>query len=294
MKVKTIIFLVVLFIGISGLMIVKSFADTGSDNGNKSLDLLPAADIVKNYIHDNDIYSTIYVVEYADRIDIQKHYSKKSKISYLPDKSIFHSLLMCDITKNTAGNLNKYPIIRSSVMNDNIKNTVYDISRSDAKNKELNVLVSNGIYFDISYSPFLDVKKIADNTYMVVYQKIEYVKYIHTDNSKIVSETYWLVDAGFPSGGSMSGMIPVYPISGKILTDNIIRFEWKDGKIEHWKVRLTKEDIEKNKEYGLKQGFKNTEDNVLLWWNGVGNNLNYNKKKAWDYDEDTSKEPTYK
>ena len=43
--------------------------------------------------------------------------------------------------------------------------------------------------------------------------------------------------------------------------------------------RAGKDDIEKNKEYGLKQGFKNTEDNTLLWWNGAGNNLNYNKKK---------------
>ena len=324
MKTEIIISVLILFLGIFGVVAMKFFADNNSflkvqmsdskstqnilynvtDNGSKSSNL-PTDDYttdnykIENYIRDyyitgNNLYSST-VFEYPDRIDIRKYYSKheytRDSSMPMPCRSKFYSLLIYDITKNTAENLNKYPIIRSSVMNDNIKHIVYDAVSLKGKKIELNVLFANGIYFDIGNN-VLDAKKIADNTYMVIYQNIEYVKYIHTDkNSKIVSETYRLPIHIVASERQPKEAIR-YPISGKILTDNIIRFEWTDGAIEHWKARLTKEDIEKNKEYGLKQGFKNTEDNTLLWWNGKGKHkLNCN---AWDYNEDTGKEPTYK
>ena len=322
MKTKIIIFILVLFLGISGVVVLKSFADNNpvdsvidndnklqtsgskpaqnisfnvTDNDTKSSNLSVVADIVKDYTYDNDIYSCM-VFEYPDRIDISKHFAYGTaniyRISYLPDRSKLHRLLVCDITENTAENLKNLPIMRSSVINDNIKYIVYDAVGLNGKKIELNVLFANGFYFEICESPFLDVKKIADNTYMVIYKELGQVNYIHTDNSKIVSEVYML-----PMRWVTTGTAPVYPKSGKILTDNIIRLEWKDGAIEHWKVRLTKDDIEKNKEYGLKQGFKNTEKNVFLWWNGVGRGcvfVNHTKDKAWDYNEDTSTEPTYK
>ena len=38
-------------------------------------------------------------------------------------------------------------------------------------------------------------------------------------------------------------------------------------------------------------------DHALIWWNGVGKGnpyVNHINNKSWDYDEDTSTEPTYK
>ncbi|MBR4749894.1 MAG: hypothetical protein IK083_10050 [Abditibacteriota bacterium] len=64
----------------------------------------------------------------------------------------------------------------------------------------------------------------------------------------------------------------------KILSDNVVCQSYSDGSVEHWKISLSDEDIEKNREkwreeYTRENGKFAKYDagnKHLLWWNGVG------------------------
>ncbi|MBR4748877.1 MAG: hypothetical protein IK083_04810 [Abditibacteriota bacterium] len=105
--------------------------------------------------------------------------------------------------------------------------------------------------------------------------------------------------------------VPV-PEKAALLTDNIIRLEYKNGAIEHWLVRLSDEDIRKNGEMykgdnpGIKRAWKRR---ALIWRNSIDSNPRKlldkdfitgegskgaeNSAKSWNYNDDASREPVY-
>ena len=130
-----------------------------------------------------------------------------------------------------------------------------------------------------------------------------FIDYVHLDYDIPIIESYQLP---FISVGSFGLNLPE---NIKILTDNIIRLEYKDGSIEHWKVRMSTEDYRENQKivkddidgrYFLRQ---------LIWWNGIGNGsrtdklifidnkakkiTNKDSVKSWNYNKNTSVEPVY-
>ena len=89
-------------------------------------------------------------------------------------------------------------------------------------------------------------------------------------------------------------MIMDKPADVRILTDNIIRLQYPNGLVEHWKVRLSEEDIEKNMDK-YEKTFKKRErwvggDKCLLWSNGKKGGFKI--QKMWCYNE-SDQEPTY-
>ena len=145
-------------------------------------------------------------------------------------------------------------------------------------------------------SKVFDFKKLEKDRYMVVYLagSVIFIDYVYLDKDIPITENYQLP---FISVGSSITLIPE---SISILTDNVIRINYKDGAIEHWKVRLSEEDIKKNMDLAKRaclseSSVTSARGNSLLWWNGVGKGspVDHEKAKSWDYNEDTSKEPAY-
>ncbi|MBQ9359199.1 MAG: hypothetical protein IJT95_06615 [Abditibacteriota bacterium] len=127
--------------------------------------------------------------------------------------------------------------------------------------------------------PFRDIAITADGRYMIVTDEL--VFYATADDKRIVSELY---------GGNRIYLLGIpRPADIRILTDNIIRVSYKSGLVEHWKVRLSEEDIEKNMEK-YKTDEKHLADKCLLWSNGKGKP--YKSQAMWCYDE-SDQEPVY-
>ena len=241
-----------------------------------------AIENIKDCIKDGDVHNFI-VIEYPDRIIITKNVSlhDNNDVSYFSKKSPFHSSIIYNITQNTEENLKKYPILDTKKISGDIECITYNIGKS-----KLNVVIADGYYISMSDSPVLDIKKISDNIYMILPQEPTSIEYAHVGKSKIMTEMYLMslrfrtINFNFPT-----------PTNGSILTDNIIRLEYDDGAIEHWKVRFTKEDIEKNI-----TTYKNHNYEVrkLIWWNniGFGSPIDHETVKSWDY-VDSPVEPVY-
>ncbi|MBP5274551.1 MAG: hypothetical protein ILO36_06415 [Abditibacteriota bacterium] len=135
---------------------------------------------------------------------------------------------------------------------------------------------------------FLGAEKRGEG-YIVIHNKG--VEYINPENGIMVSHYYcktFASDFDFddPSIGS-----PV--ISAEMLTDNIVRIEYRNGDVIHFRVRLTKEDCDKN----LKSKENGSADNDLrakgcIVWHSKNCDKALSSM-AWDLNKDTSAEPSY-
>ncbi|MBP5274893.1 MAG: hypothetical protein ILO36_08170, partial [Abditibacteriota bacterium] len=127
--------------------------------------------------------------------------------------------------------------------------------------------------------PFRDIAITADGRYMIVTDEL--VFYATADDKRILSELY---------GGNRIYFFNIArPADVRILTDNVVRVSYKSGLVEHWKVRLSEEDLEKNIEK-YKTEEKHLADKCLLWSNGKGKP--YKSQAMWCYYESDS-EPVY-
>ena len=262
--------------------------DTSNINDVSKDNNIEVPKYILDYTHDGDLYSFI-AVEYKDRVKITKNITKSftGKVRYHPEKMSLHSDFIYELTENTEENLKKYPIIESKTISGNIECIEYDIGKKGT----LKAVVADDYYIVLHGSPVLDVKKISDNTYMVLYQQVPVIEYVHVGLPKIVVEVHFLPTSLF---GSQNIPKPK-PKIGSILTDNIIRLEYDSGLIEYWKVRLTKEDIEKNIVLDIKADIHNYFLRKLVWWNnnmGIGGTIDHETHKSWDY-IDSSVEPIY-
>ncbi len=124
-----------------------------------------------------------------------------------------------------------------------------------------------------------DIAITKDGRYMIA--TAWSVFYVYPDGDRLLSEMY--------SGNRVYSMIMDKPADVRILTDNIIRLQYPNGLVEHWKVRLSEEDVEKNLEK-YKTDERHLADKCLLWSNGKKGGFKI--QKMWCYNE-SDQEPTY-
>ena len=98
------------------------------------------------------------------------------------------------------------------------------------------------------------------------------------------------------SSNVRSNVDPV-PTGAEMLTDDIIRLRYQDGRIEHWKLTLSPEDVAKNTAL-----YKGDDDvlkrqsgcRCLIWTTGAGEgNRTADISRAWNFNGDSSREPVY-
>ncbi len=136
---------------------------------------------------------------------------------------------------------------------------------------------------------FLDVKRYGKGYMVLSNGGVDYITY---EQGKRVSDYYV---KPFNGGRYPFEAMPEYrPVSGRILTANIVRIEYPSGCVAHWKIKLTKEDCDKNiasREIESPNRFKAGAS--VVWHNGAGNEVGKNYRlPAWDFSE-SPKEPEY-
>ncbi|MBP5274336.1 MAG: hypothetical protein ILO36_05310 [Abditibacteriota bacterium] len=211
----------------------------------------------------------------------------------------------------------KLPVVEKAVLHGRFKCILYDAARYAAKYYQhllLTVVKDNGkiIWYD-SGTELGDVAITPDGRYMISTAEGEF--YVTVTDDRIISESYTPFERGFMNNMAGQSRWPFIPVSCRILTDNIVRLEYQDGCVEHWKVRLSEEDMEKNaigwnefyERSGNKRRLKRAY-NHIIWSNEKGHgtgiaplfNRRDNKKDvpdketllAWDY-QGGGKEPVY-
>ncbi|MBQ9359277.1 MAG: hypothetical protein IJT95_07015 [Abditibacteriota bacterium] len=246
------------------------------------------------------LYSSI-IYSYNESIDdshmvmvYQDHFGgkKPSTYDYLGDS--FISLIDNDIENA----IKRLPVVQRAILHDRFECILYDAAEYGADyyfSNLLTVVKDNGkvIWYDRG-SELGDVAITSDGRYMIACVDCTY--YVTVTKDRIISELY----AG---ERRLDGQMKweYMPVSCRILTDNIVRLEYKDGCIEHWRVRLSDEDIRKNREKWEKvlidRGIKNTisaGSKHLVWCNGEGKGYVYKvNEESWDYSESKT-EPVYK
>ncbi len=195
---------------------------------------------------------------------------------------------------------------RSEIIKNGFVLTEYDIFE-DAKDCEhlqaaydpesyryLRALTHNGIIIWVSVGErLLDVKK-SGKRYVVL--TTGGVEYITIDRDHIISDIY---SKQFKSAFHRSHIndAPQYIIeSGQILTDNIVRIKYRNGAVAHYKVALTYSDYQKSfpKESGAENKYVIGCPSVI-WHNGMEfGPKSLDTMPAWDFNDNSSKEPTYK
>ncbi len=194
-----------------------------------------------------------------------------------------------EIDENIDTVIKNLPVIQKAVLHDRFECVLYDAARYGAKYYQsslLTVVKDNGkIVWYGRGSELGDVAITSDGRYMVACT--DRTDYVTVTKDRIIAENY----AGDRRFGSQ---MVLKPVSCKILSDNVVRLEYRNGCVEHWRVRLSDEDIEKNvqkwEEYYKKRGSKNilrlAGSKHLVWCNDSGKGKGYVYKggeEAWDY-----------
>ncbi len=191
--------------------------------------------------------------------------------------------VLAQIEKDLEKACKELPVVTTQTINGEFNYTVYD---GEKYAKELHVVSLFGVLRHnnriIWYGsqggektilsertlPLVDIKQLDDGRYLIVTDDAEY--YVEDQGERLVAEVY----AGKRTIVKPKKDYPVY----RILTDNVVRQSYDDGSVEHWKIVLSDEDIEKNREKWREQHTRkngdfeklSAGDKHLLWWNGVG------------------------
>ena len=192
-------------------------------------------------------------------------------------------IVLAQIEKDLEKACKELPVVTTQTINGEFNYTVYD---GEKYAKELHVVSLFGVLRHnnriIWYGsqggektilsertlPLVDIKQLDDGRYLIVTDDAEY--YVEDQGERLVAEVY----AGKRTIAKPKKDYPVY----RILTDNVVRQSYDDGSVEHWKIVLSDEDIEKNREKWREQHTRkngdfeklSAGDKHLLWWNGVG------------------------
>lgn len=159
--------------------------------------------------------------------------------------------------------------------NKKYKDEILDVKWADKNNNCIVLFIKTKLYIEKS--------SISDATY------VDFISDKHINNKPVIDRFIMPIPYIISYN---SGLKTMHPISGRILTDNIIRMEYANGCVEHWKIRASKEDIEKNK----KINSADEPSRRLIWWNGIKKEpslVNNETVKAWDYNDNSSVEPVY-
>ncbi|MBP5274663.1 MAG: hypothetical protein ILO36_06995 [Abditibacteriota bacterium] len=116
----------------------------------------------------------------------------------------------------------------------------------------------------------IDAKVLADGRILVATPYGAY--YVRENDGRAVTEFYRdYAEVGRGDGKKKDSDRPLPKI--EILTDNIVKHYFDDGREEYWQIRLSKTDIQKNLGKNTYEVFdcrKPGSRKYLLWWNGKG------------------------
>ena len=133
------------------------------------------------------------------------------------------------------------------------------------------------------------------------------VEYISREDGHVIDDYY---EKKFCDGRPYGNVGTLWSVAeAKMLTDNIVRIVYKPTTpkafktsdteslhwVAHWRVRLTKEDVDKNYKKPSDERISNEDQKAcgsLIWSSRKIFKENY-FRLAWDYDSDTSAEPVY-
>ncbi|MBR4749030.1 MAG: hypothetical protein IK083_05615 [Abditibacteriota bacterium] len=158
----------------------------------------------------------------------------------------------------------------------------------------LRVLTHNGtdVWASVGYRP-LDVKKSGKRYVILTSGGVEYIT---LDKGHIISDIYLMRFERFYPESPINDAPKYHIESGQILTDNIVRIKYRNGAVAHYKVALTYDDYQKS--FPKESGAENK--NVIgcpsvIWHNGMEfGPKSLDTMPAWDFNDNSSKEPTYK
>ncbi|MBP5274119.1 MAG: hypothetical protein ILO36_04180 [Abditibacteriota bacterium] len=129
---------------------------------------------------------------------------------------------------------------------------------------------------------FVNVRRFGDRLVVITDRAVHYVG---AEKNGVVADVFEKSFTPYKLYGCIK--------SAKMLTDNVVRIEYKTadysalgakyGKTAHYKIRLTREDCKKNRKTGKP-------DASLIWLSGDAGGAS---DKAWDFDPDISAEPSY-
>ena len=247
------------------------------------------------YLYNSDLYDISLELYPDNRLLISKSI-KIQEIKYTHFLITYNtSDVLYKISDKMDDVISSLKLIKTGDINNRFNIYLYDVSKYGGNDLIL-VGDKDKIIWKNSDNLLTDVKELSQNEYII--HSMCTIDYIHVlDNYQII-ERYSLPFGYINS--NHTGIRDPYPVSGTILTDNIIRLEYEDGAVEHWKVRLSKEDVGKNieaaKKVGLSEGkIINSKRNSLIWWNGMGKGspINHDRIKIWNYDDNPTREPVY-
>ncbi|MBO4547827.1 MAG: hypothetical protein J5758_01295, partial [Abditibacteriota bacterium] len=113
-----------------------------------------------------------------------------------------------------------------------------------------------------------DVRLLGDGRYLIATPGGAY--FISETDGKIITE-YYRDYASVRRGGEDAQTRPIPRI--EILTDNIVKHSFDDGREEYWQIVLSMSDIRRNlgkQVYELDDNRDPGSRRYLLWWNGKG------------------------
>ncbi len=247
-------------------------------------------------IYENDRFYKSKILSYNK--DIQKSFLiEVEKTPYKKGLSLRYEYcgdsLLSLIEQRLDAVCKKLPVVKRGVLHERYECCMYDASEYADKvlnNPYLTVVKDHGrIIWCVNAESIGDVAQLYDGRYFVVTEQSAY--YVTVTDDRIIGEVYF--------GNRRVAASNQYvdrsrlPVSVTILTDNVIRQEYEDGSIEHWKIRLSEEDVDKNTEK-RREVYENegrsvpieAGDKCLLWWNGKGKgSLTRNNQKMWCYHE---------
>ncbi|MBQ9358314.1 MAG: hypothetical protein IJT95_02085 [Abditibacteriota bacterium] len=261
----------------------------------KSVPVVTVPGYLQSAYYDTDGIYEPEVLFYNSSIENARHiivckrtYDKGVYNHVFGDKHFFsYGGFIYDNNEDLGKICSKVPLLKRTVKYDRFEFLEYnaekyiDYIKKDPYSTAFSVVKDRGmvIWYNEGEVPE-DIAITNDGRYMIA--TMYSVFYSYPAAGKIISEMY--------SGNRHYWSYYPGPKSVRILTDNIIRLEFASGLIEHWQVRLSEEDIQKNMEkYNKEEKWR--ADKCLLWSNGK---KRANKSQAmWCYYESDT-EPTYK
>lgn len=285
----------------------------GTDSMGHKLDIYSYKEALPKHIPDIRIYST-FIMEYDTYTEYEHdlYYDREHEqgiVAYYDDirnKHIdYFTRLYLDDDSLFA---KKHALVDHRVLSDGFSLDTYDISDQAREYENKTYRFKGAVYLDnlevlkdggktvwvSARRSFLDVTRSGNGYVVLSNGGVDYVSF---EGGKRVSDYYVkpFTGADYPYEAKRADK----EMSGRMLTDNIARIEYPNGCLTHWKIKLTKEECDRNID-GIEIDVPNHQKSraSVVWYNGVGYELN--KKQgvcrllAWDFNADQRKEPSYK
>ncbi len=283
---------------------------TGTDSMGHDLDKYSYREAPSRHIPDIRVYCTqileydVYT-EYEHDIVYNPKFDKGRVVRFYNESSYDYKIDHFTRLYLNDANLfaKQHECVMHKALDDGFSLDVYWISKQAREYENKTYIFKGEVYLDYlevlkdgdktvwvsARRSFLDVKRYG-NGYMILSNGgVDYITY---EQGKRFSDYYV---KPFNGGRYPFEAMPEYrPVSGRILTANIVRIEYPSGCVAHWKIKLTKEDCDKNiasREIESPNRFKAGAS--VVWHNGAGNEVGKNYRlPAWDFSE-SPKEPEY-